>query len=220
MAAAIQVGKTTRMDYIFKDFQANDWPYYSCWVHLKGNRAFLPPSPPTAENMVNLEDDEEEEEEEEVILPTDEASELTHGSSLDNSSPTSNVTSPTATNVARAPTTVATAPVETPKRSRSRGPGPGAKKTKKLAKEDDYKKKKAKFHEGLLEVQRKRQEDFASYVNNQARATAFKMALSAYKVFVETDPEAAEHYKNKMEDIMMYDTNADAEDNAVTDGDN
>ena len=202
MAVAIQLGKTSRMDYIFKDFQANDWPYYSCWMHLKGNRAFLPPSPPTAENMVHL---DEEEEDEVPVDAVDDPSEITNATDIDNTAEAT----PARTAVAPA--------ILSPSGSRSRGPGPGSKKTKKQAEENDYRKKKAKIQEGMLEVQRQRQADFASYVNNQARASAFKMALTAYRVFIDTDPAAAEQYKAKMEDIMSLNTNGDMENNSVTD---
>ena len=216
IAVAIHLGKTSRLDYTFKDFQANDWPFYKCWQLLKGHRAFLPPSPPTAENMVNLEEEEEEEEEEEG---DDDPSEITHGSGGNNHSPGSSNSGTFATPPARV--TGKPKSAVTPKSCKSRGAGAGAKKTKSKFIEEDYKKKKAKVQEGLLEVQRKRQEDFAAYVNNQARATSFKMALSAYKAFIDHDPETADKYKEKMENIMMFQTNGDDESDdavSVTDG--
>ena len=66
-------------------------------------------------------------------------------------------------------------------RARSRGPGAGAKKTRANAANEEYKKKKAKIKEGILEVQRNRQNRINAYVKNHARTKAFEMAALGYK---------------------------------------
>jgi hypothetical protein len=84
-----------------------------------------------------------------------------------------------------------------------RGPGPGAKKTKKLAKEEEYRKKKTKLQESMVELATKRAADFTQYVNNQARAQAWNMAMSGYNTFKDSDPERAEQYKKHLDKIMF-----------------
>ena len=95
------------------------------------------------------------------------------------------------------------------KKGTSRGPGAGARKTKALAREEEYRNKKAKVQEGLLEVQRKRMECFDTYVTNQARTSAFKMTMMAYDCFKDHDPAEAAKYKQKMQDIMEGNTDGD-----------
>ena len=71
--------------------------------------------------------------------------------------------------------------------------------------EEDYKKKKAKIQESLLEVQKQRRNDFAKFVSNQARAQAFKMAMMGYQALKEDDPEEAACYKQTMRNIVSGD---------------
>jgi hypothetical protein len=96
--------------------------------------------------------------------------------------------------------------------AKGRGLGPGAKKTRKDAVENEYRKKKAKLQEELLEVQKQRQSDFAMYVKNEARAQSFKMALAAYQTFRDHDPVEAARYKSAMESIISHQTQADDND--------
>ena len=101
-------------------------------------------------------------------------------------------------------------PTPAPQKARSHGPGAGVKKTKAVALEDDYKKKKAKIQEGIVEVQKQRQADLANYVSNQARAQAFKMAVMGYNAFKHDDPGEAVKYKKTMENIVTYNTAANS----------
>ena len=57
MAVAIHLGKTS-MAYIHKEFEANDWDLYQCWLVLRTHRAFLPPPIPTLENTVEVDGEE------------------------------------------------------------------------------------------------------------------------------------------------------------------
>ena len=199
MAVAIHLGKTSTMSYVHKEFEANDWEFYQCWNILKTHRAFLPPSTPTEENTIEMEGDEEDDEEESEEV-------------LDRSSPSnseSGVESNSTNNTKAAFTT--------PKRARSRGPGPGAKKTKMLASADEYRKKKTKIQEGFLEVQKQRQNDFKAFVKNHARNKAFEMAALGYKTFKDSDPHEAAKYKAHMSNILRG--NTDGDDNSDSDDD-
>ena len=148
MAVAIHLGQTLVMSYVHKEFEAFVWKYYTAWQVLKEHRAFISPSPPTSENLVELEGEEEEE--------------------VGTSSPgTGNEDSGGDTNAGK--NLFATTALH---KGRSCGPGGGCKKTKAKAAEDDYRKKKTKLQEDFLEVQRQKSENFASYVTNQARAEA------------------------------------------------
>ena len=100
----------------------------------------------------------------------------------------------------------------TPKRGKSRGPGPGAKKTKLLASADEYRKKKSKIQEGFLQVQKERQMDFKAFVKNHARNKAFEMAAMGYRTFKDSDPAEAEKYKTHMNNILHGNTDGDRDD--------
>jgi sRNA-binding regulator protein Hfq len=91
----------------------------------------------------------------------------------------------------------------------ARGPGAGGKKTWASVAEDEYRKKKTKIQEGILEVARKRQEDFQMYVVNMSRAQAFKMAVSEYEMYKDDYPAQAMYYKNAMTSILRSETAAD-----------
>ena len=192
MAVAIQIGKTSTMSYIHKEFEANDWEYYQCWQVLKPHRAFLPPPLPTEENTVEMIDEEKD------------------GQTVASTSTDSLLDSVSTT----APTNVAVvAPV--PSKGRSRGPGPGSKKTKANAINDEYKQKKAKIQEGFLEVQQQRQQDFNAFVKNHARNKAFEMAALGYKTFKDSDPEEAAKYKFHMSNIINGNTVGDEQETTV-----
>ena len=206
MAVAIHRGKTDKMQYCHRNYEANDWHFYQCWCALKTHRAFLPPT-----EEINAEEhggvQEEEEEEDNGVLAVPEA-DGEQGQGSANSSIT------TTTNSTTNSTAAAANSYETPvaSRARSRGPGPGVKKSKAKEFDDEYKKKKAKIQEGLLLAQQKRADSFDAYVTNQSRALAFKMAMQAYQMFKNMgDDDEAEKYRDKMEQIMNNNTVADEE---------
>ena len=185
MAVAIHLGKVSSMSHSHKDFEAKDWKHHLCWKVLKDHPAHLPPSKPTEENTVELEEEEEDSTE------RTESPGVSVAESAD----------------AKLPASAHTAPV--PSKANSRGPGPGAKKTKAKHSMDEHRKKKAKIQEGILAVQQERSANFASHVTNQARAQAFKMAVMAYNAFKDSDPDEAEKYKTRMENIMRNNTLGD-----------
>ena len=142
MAVAIQMGRVSAMSYLHKESQPMDWPYYSSWLILKDHRAFLPPAPPPVDAFVEEIDDEEDGE---------------SGGRDDISAITNGTTPGKVPSVAGLVSTVSTAK---PKGSNSRGPGHGSKKSKQLAAQEEYKKKRAKCHEDLIVIQRKKQASF------------------------------------------------------------
>ena len=199
MAVAIHIGKTSTMSYVHKDFEANDWDLYQCWIVLRSHRAFLPPSTATEENTVELD---------EAIEETGNEDTTSISTNKGNGSDTANATTNTA------PTLATTTPMS----ARSRGPGAGAKKTRANAANEDYKKKKAKIQEGILEVQRDRQNSFNAYVKNHARNKAFEMAALGYKTFKDSDPEEAAKYKFHIQNILHKGTPADGSDSSDDEG--
>ena len=44
MAVAVHIGKTSTMSYVHKDFEANDWDLYQCWIVLRSHKGSIPPS--------------------------------------------------------------------------------------------------------------------------------------------------------------------------------
>ena len=175
IAVALHLKKADSASSRHKDFQPHDWKFYKAWLVLKEHRAFIPPSPQQMEDAEEIEDEEGDDLVESTV----------NNNSNNNSNNSSAVTLFT-----------------TPIASTSRGPGPGARKTKAKADENEYKKKKAKIHEELLEVQKKKQKDFAAFVENTARAQAFKMAVLGFNTLKDSDPGAAAMYKESMQRIL------------------
>jgi len=89
--------------------------------------------------------------------------------------------------------------------SYSRGPGPGAKKTKSNAAEEEYRKKKIKFNDDFIRSMNARQESYNRFIQMQDRSHLFRDAALGYKLFKDSDPEEAAKYKKKMERYMNND---------------
>jgi hypothetical protein len=186
IAVALHLKKADSASSRHRGFNPNDWKYYRAWLVLKQHRAFIPPSPQQVEEKaVELDNDEDEAEQE---------TESGGLSTVSTDSETRRLFTTPGSNVAVAVSA---------KTKNDRGPGPGSKKTKKLAKEEEYRKKKAKLQEGMLELATKRANDFSQYVTNTARSQAWNMAMSGYKTFELTDPARAQTYKDAMDKIMF-----------------
>jgi tRNA-splicing ligase RtcB len=192
IAVAMHLGKTDAVSQRHKNFEPMNWKLYQCWLTLKEHRAFQPPQP---QSPVEVEDDDADEEDEEG------EAEGSRGSGNETETGRELFATPTVTGQA--------AVVTGNSRQRSRGPGPGAKKTKSMAAEDEYRKKKQKYNDAMLQIHRQHQQDFNAYVNNMTRAQAFKMALSGYQAFKEDDPAEAFRNKQKMQAILSCNTAAD-----------
>jgi hypothetical protein len=63
-----------------------------------------------------------------------------------------------------------------------------------------------------LKIQTMRQHDFAMFVKNTGRAQAFKMAALGYNTFKDDDPARAERYKETMDRLISYDSDAEDDD--------
>ena len=55
--------------------------------------------------------------------------------------------------------------------------------------------------EGILKVQEERHRDFCTFMNNQARASAFKMMKDMYNAYKDTNPRQAAMYPDFMRQI-------------------
>lgn len=165
IAVALHLKKADTASSRHRSFAAGDWKFYQAWLVLKEHRAFIPPTPQQVEESVELEDDDDAEDMEQ-----------------EESSPTSTDLSSSGSETRRLFNTPgsAVAVSAAAKRSNDRGPGPGAKKTKKLAEEEEYRKKKTKLQESMVELAAKRAADFSLYVTNNARAQAWKMAMDGF----------------------------------------
>jgi hypothetical protein len=194
IAVALHLKKADSASSRHRSFPPNDWKFYQAWLVLKDHSAFIPPTPQQAEEEpVELEEEEEDTEKEE-----------SGGSTITNSDSENRrlFTTPGASAVVSV----------SAKTKTDRGPGPGAKKTKKLLKEEEYRKKKTKLQESMVELASKRASDFSQYVTNSARAQAWTMAMSGYKEFKDSDPERAETYKQAMDKIMFGGSSNDSND--------
>ena len=129
MAAAVHLGKTDVAAYRHKDFPAATWKFYRAWLVLKDHPMFAPPKP---KKPIVLEDfsDDDDDDEEEGGTP----------SGISESEDTSTITAAAA---AAAATPVALwKHEESASSGKQRGPGPGRDRSKKAAKEAEYKKRK------------------------------------------------------------------------------
>lgn len=180
IAVAMHLKKAETASSRHKDFPCEEWKLWQAWCVLKEHRSFKPSCPQTAQNPLEL--DTEEEEEEVSNLATSSGTETD-----DVSSHVSSLKSP---------------PAKPSARIGARGPGAGVKKSKAMAIDLEYKKKKQKMQADMLELSRKRHAAFEMHVNNMARSEAFKNALSAYNAFKDCDQERAEKYKVMMDSIM------------------
>ena len=63
--------------------------------------------------------------------------------------------------------------------------------------------------ESILKVQEERRKDFCQFMNNQARASAFKMMKDMYNAYKESNPNQAAIYLDRMRQISDADTGAD-----------
>lgn len=198
IAVALHLKKADTASSRHRDFPPGDWKFYEAWLVLKEHRGFRPPSQEQIEDQVELDDDDDDE------LPDAEGT----GGEDSNSTP-----SDLSGNEGRrlfTPGANVSVSVSNGTKNKSRGPGPGARKTKKLAEEAEYRKKKTKMQETMLQLASQRQKDFAMYVHNSAKAQAWKMAMDGYNAFKDSDEERAEQYKQQLDRIMFGD---DKEDN-------
>jgi hypothetical protein len=191
IAVALHLKKADTASSRHKGFPVNDWKFYQAWLVLKEHRAFIPPTAHQVEESVDLEDLEDDE----IVFGADEDSPI--------ESLTESGSSIETRRLFTTPGCAVSVTASTKKRKDDRGPGPGAKKTKKLAQLEEYRKKKTKLQESMIELASKRATDFTQYVNNTARAQAWNMAMSGYNTFKDSDPERAEQYKQHMDKIMF-----------------
>lgn len=190
IAVALHQKKADTASSRHRDFPLGDWKFYEAWLVLKEHRAYMPPTPEQLELSIELEEDEDDEEEQ--------------ATNEDNSSLTSS-----SNNEARQLFTPGTSVAGGS--TKKRGPGPGAKKSRKLAQEAEYRKKKVKMQESMLELASERQKQFAQYVTNTAKAQAFNMAMNGYNAFKDSDPARAEQYKQQLDYIMFGSSNGDGD---------
>ena len=168
MAVAIHLGNVDAMSYRHKDFPAADWKFYRAWLILKDHKLFAPPKPKPA---IEIEDEDDE------VAPSASASE--------------------------SPVSESAEDLTTPRslfsgKGNKRGPGPGRAKSKAIGVDIEYRNKKAKTLQDMVDIQSKRQADFAMYVSNEARAKAFQMAVLGYNTLKDTDPAGAQIYKERI----------------------
>jgi hypothetical protein len=188
IAVALHLKKAETASSRHRSFPAEDWKFYQAWLVLKEHSAFIPPSPKQLDEAVELD-------EEEVVNQDSGGS-----GDISTDSETRRLFNTPAGSVSVAVTA---------KSKRDRGPGPGCKKTNKLAKEEEYRKKKTKLQESMVELATKRAADFSQYVTNTGRSQAWNMAMSGYNTFKDSDPARAEQYKQALDKIMFGDDNND-----------
>ena len=234
MAVAIHLGKVDAVNYRHRDFDARDWKLHQCWVLLKEHRAFQPPVP-----SIPVEEDEDEEEDDVGLslgavddnadfdafaaLPNDDTTADTpiQSRALFNSSVAAVPGSASRANTVGtvAATAAGSASGSSSSGRHSRGAA-GRTVTKRNTSNDECKKRKQKAAlDGMLEVQRRRQEDFSQCVQNQARVAAFTMAQTMYQQFLAAgNLTKAEECQEKMEGMLYHPREEEEDDDDATAG--
>lgn len=191
IAVALFLGKADTASSRHKGYPTGDWKFFEAWLVLKNHRAFIPPTPEQQENAVELDDDDDEDREEDIAEDTSPSDISVSG------------------NEGRRLFTPAAGGLAAVSTKKSRGPGPGAKKTKKVAEETEYRRKKTKLQEDMLALASQRQKSFDMFVHNTAKKSAFDMAMNGFNAFKDTDPARAEQYKKQL-DLIMFGEDADS----------
>ena len=200
MAVAIHLGKVDTMNYRMKSFEANTWKFYLAWEVLKDHRAFLPPRPITANDVVLELDDTNSGTEKGPTEGKD-----TEQNSTDKVTPTVLFKKPSPSSSDSSDGS--TKPTQ---HTFNRGGASGKVASKKKADADELKKRKIDTLNEILNVQKQRREDFSQFIVNQTRVAAFNMANTMMeKALKLNDQMEAMNQFNIMKMITNGDTEAD-----------
>jgi hypothetical protein len=185
MAVAMHLGKTSKMEYQYRDIDPNEWINYKAWSHLRHHQKFAPPPPPSLSGTSETEEQQAgTNEEQSPSADDDDTSTLgtnpnflfsntqTGGSgSVAGNSAVAEGSSSTTSN-APVPSVVAPA-INTPASGNGRK-GRGHNAAKAQIALEEHQKKKRKAIAALTEVQKQR---LQSQNKNYMRFTAIKYQL-------------------------------------------
>ena len=230
IAVVIHRGISDVPDYRYVTYDPQNWKYYECWQFLKSHSAFVFTPPPST-----------------AIAPEPASTMATSSASsaVGASSGTAGISSvasivdetqesqdddiigdgakstPSSRNETPVPQELFTPTGSIPGYcigSSSRGPGPGAKKTKLNAEEDEFKKKKIKLNQEIVSAIKERQITYSRFVRTQEKSTTFRDAALGYRTFKDSDPAEAQKYKEIMLRCVVKEGTMDQEEEEVQEG--
>ena len=189
MAVAIEIGRTKRMEYQYKDMDPYEWNNYASWLVLKGSRKFQPPSPPEQiDGAGNLIEEQPPLSEVATLNPEDNADDsLTESSAAGHSTrtPNNNNTAPApGASVGRVPSTAAS--------QKNRG-GRGRTASKNQQAIDRHRRKKRRVMQELTDVQK----------HKMMNANRFmKFTMLKWKIEHETNEDKLDKYHSIMDSLL------------------
>jgi hypothetical protein len=195
IAVVLHRGISDAPDYRLASYDPTLWKFYDCWLFLRTHPAF----------MFNVDQNVSTTESQQTLSSTASLS-LENDDSIDHGG-----------EMEPRDIILATPTTDASIQSRSRGPGPGIRKTKSIAMDDDFKKKRMKFNDDFLRTLAQRQETYSKYVSSMQQNQIFKNAAIGFEMFKDSDPEEAEKYKKKMMAVMEESTNDDNNDTSIDD---
>jgi hypothetical protein len=199
MAVAIHLGKTSKMEYQYRDINPNEWINYKAWSHLRHHHKFAPPAPPSLSASSSSAGGDAGKEEEADETPTaDAVDDLTINSNpftspgfLDTQASLSGGSTTAGINSAPVPSVVAPSMNVPASGNGKRGRGRNAAKAQQAL--EEHRRKKFKAIKDLTEVQKRRLQSQNSYM---------KFTVLKWQIENCTDLAKLEHYQSLMDKIM------------------
>ena len=179
IAVVLHRGVSDAPDYRLATYDPTLWKFYECWLFLRTHPAF----------MFNMEPN--------VSASESQTLSSTASMSVDNDDSMDNREMAPSDIVFTTPTTS-----DVSIHTKSRGPGPGTKKTKSTVMDDEFKRKRLKFNDDFLQTLTERQKTYSRHVSSMQMNQMFKNAAIGFEMFKDSDPEEAEKYKKKMMSFM------------------
>jgi hypothetical protein len=216
MAVAVHLGKASSRQYMFREYDALQWPNYGAWLVLRGHRKFLQPAAPLSITEHEDETPAPTGEEERGTAETGTEEEGTSGTrsppgddgslaSTDNSS----IVGASSRNSAPAPDASTIVPAISAPASggTNRRGGKGRNAARSQQDLEEHRRKKRKAIRELTDLQKQRMQSQNKY-----------MKFTALKWYIEntTDPNLLEKYHSKMATILDSIIDEDDEDDLPT----
>jgi len=196
MAVAMHLGKTSKMEYQYRDIDPNEWINYKAWCHLRHHHKFSPPPPPSTASSSTDEDGP-------GAAAGDDGCEDTSTINSNNNFTNNFLFSPSgnnndgrasvgAANSAPVPSVVAP-PLNTPASANGKQTGRGRNAAKAQLALEEHRKKKYKAMKELTEVQKRRLQSQNSYM---------KFTVLKWQIENTTNMEKLVYYHGLMDKIM------------------
>jgi len=189
MAIAIHLGKTSRREYGFRDFNPLNWNNHEAWLMLRSHPKFLPtrdPNPTGNDSPIKAEDNNTGADNPSLADVNNETLTLDSSTSIADSSLEVNSAPAPANNR----TVITTTPLA---RDKSRPAGKGRSGTKALERLEEHRTKKRKAIQELTDIQAQKLQSQNKYM---------KFTMLKWRIENCTDPDKQEKYQDMIDKII------------------